>query len=89
MGLFSGPDTARLEARVARVERMLTMVMEHLGLELPAHPAADAIREAVDAGRKIEAIKLYREATGAGLAEAKDAIDRGTWEAALHGIDGG
>ena len=28
------------------------------------------------AGRKIEAIKLYREFTGVGLAEAKDIIER-------------
>jgi large subunit ribosomal protein L7/L12 len=26
-------------------------------------------------GKKIEAIKIYREATGVGLKEAKDAVD--------------
>jgi ribosomal protein L7/L12 len=30
----------------------------------------------VEAGRKIAAIKIYRENTGVGLAEAKDAVDR-------------
>ena len=30
----------------------------------------------VQGGQKIEAIKLYRELTRAGLAEAKDAVDR-------------
>ena len=34
------------------------------------------IMNALIAGRKIEAIKLYREATGKGLKEAKDFIDR-------------
>ena len=34
-----------------------------------------SIQAALFAGRKIEAIKLYREATEAGLAEAKDAMD--------------
>lgn len=34
-----------------------------------------AIQNAVRAGQKIEAIKLYREKTGLGLKEAKDAID--------------
>jgi len=34
-----------------------------------------AIREALFAGRKIEAIKRYRECTGQGLREAKDFID--------------
>jgi hypothetical protein len=33
------------------------------------------IRNAVLAGRKIEAIKLYREYSGLGLKEAKDAVE--------------
>ena len=36
----------------------------------------DQVRKLVAAGRLIDAIKLYREATGLGLKEAKDAIDR-------------
>jgi ribosomal protein L7/L12 len=41
-------------------------------------PAVDhmpAIEEAVRAGRKLEAIKLYREMTGLGLKESKDAVE--------------
>jgi len=34
-----------------------------------------AIEKAVFTGRKIEAIKLYRKATGEGLAEAKRAVE--------------
>jgi hypothetical protein len=41
-----------------------------------------AIKEALFAERKIEAIKLYRECTGVGLAEAKSAVE--TLEAELH-----
>jgi len=33
------------------------------------------IRKAIFAGRKIEAIKLYREFSGLGLKEAKDAVE--------------
>ena len=33
------------------------------------------INDALAAGRKVEAIKLYREFTGTGLKEAKDFID--------------
>ena len=33
------------------------------------------ILDAIKAGRKIEAIKLYRDATGAGLKEAKEFIE--------------
>lgn len=35
-----------------------------------------SIREALYRGRKIEAIKIYREVTGMGLAEAKAAVER-------------
>ena len=35
----------------------------------------DDINAQIAAGRMIDAIKLYREATGAGLAEAKEAVE--------------
>lgn len=35
----------------------------------------DAICEAIYAGRKIEAIKLYREETGQGLKESKEFVE--------------
>lgn len=35
----------------------------------------DAVRQALFRGNKIEAIKLYREATGLGLTESKEFID--------------
>lgn len=34
-----------------------------------------AVREQIERGNKIEAIRLYREATGVGLKEAKDAVE--------------
>ena len=37
---------------------------------------SDDVIAAVDAGRKIEAIKILRDETGLGLKEAKDAVDR-------------
>lgn len=33
------------------------------------------IRQLLDSGNKIQAVKVYREKTGAGLAEAKDAVE--------------
>lgn len=38
--------------------------------------AIDHVRKLVASGRTIDAIKLYREITGLGLKEAKEAIDR-------------
>jgi ribosomal protein L7/L12 len=35
----------------------------------------DRVRSLLDAGQKIAAIKAFREATGAGLAEAKEAVE--------------
>jgi ribosomal protein L7/L12 len=35
----------------------------------------DRVRALLDAGQKIAAIKAFREATGAGLAEAKEAVE--------------
>jgi CHASE3 domain sensor protein len=37
---------------------------------------SDDVIAAVDAGRKIEAIKILRAETGLGLAEAKDVVDQ-------------
>jgi hypothetical protein len=43
---------------------------------VPADPRLPrAFFEAVSDGKKIQAIKLYREATGVGLKEAKDYVD--------------
>jgi hypothetical protein len=41
---------------------------------IPEHDMQQ-IRAAIFAGRKIEAIKLYREASGQGLKESKDFVD--------------
>lgn len=41
---------------------------------LPASKT-NGVREALRSGNKIEAIKIYREATGLGLKESKDAVE--------------
>jgi ribosomal protein L7/L12 len=46
------------------------------GQELEIDPAVlDEVRGLSDSGRKVEAIKRLREATGLGLAEAKDIVE--------------
>lgn len=67
----------RADRRTARVERKLDLVIEHLGIEPDsAVPGLDEVRALVRDGKKIQAIKAYREATGAALVEAKEAVDR-------------
>jgi hypothetical protein len=46
-----------------------------------------AIKETILAGNKIEAIKLYREQHGVGLAEAKEAVEK--LEVELRGSQAG
>jgi hypothetical protein len=72
---FKPSDVARLRRLEAKVDLILT----HLGLEY-ADPAAGGLSEEVkaladDPARKIQAIKLHREQTGVGLAEAKAAVE--------------
>lgn len=70
---FSADDAARLR----RVERKLDLILAHLGLEF-TEPGADlpeTARALAERGDTIAAIKAYREATGARLAEAKRVVD--------------
>ena len=64
-------------ARITRIERKLNMLLRHNGIDfLQDLPLSDRVKQlAGDPARKIEAIKIYREETGAGLKEAKDAIE--------------
>ncbi|GGV72484.1 ribosomal protein L7/L12 [Streptomyces thermoviolaceus] len=70
-----GMQFSRSERRVARLEHKLDQIMAHLGLQ-DDDPRLQQVHELARTGRQIEAIKVYREVTGAGLKEAKDAVDR-------------
>ncbi|MEU6866333.1 hypothetical protein ABZ924_24260 [Streptomyces sp. NPDC046876] len=67
--------TRALERRAERAERRLGLLLDHLGVEEPEPAGLDEVRALLRAGRTIEAIKAYRGLTGAGLAEAKQAVD--------------
>ena len=66
---------SRADRRAARIEHNLDLILGHLGLTEP-EPWSDEVNALVRDGKKIQAIKVYREATGAGLKEAKDAVDK-------------
>jgi hypothetical protein len=69
-------DTVDREGRrLAAVERKLDLIMAHLGIQEPEPVVPGAVLQELLAGRKIQAIKEYRKATGAGLKEAKDAVE--------------
>ncbi|WP_040775691.1 ribosomal protein bL12 [Nocardia pneumoniae] len=77
----------RLERKVDALHDKLDLIMNHLGIQQaatplgssPHVPSGDGMAE-IDAllaqGKKIHAIKRYRELTGSGLKEAKDAVER-------------
>ncbi|MFZ3565999.1 ribosomal protein L7/L12 [Streptomyces sp. BH097] len=67
----------RADRRTARVERKLDLIIDHLEIGTDTLvPGLDGVRALVRDGKKIEAIKAYREATGVGLKEAKDEVER-------------
>lgn len=74
---FAGVEarTKRTDRRMARVERKLDLVLDHLGLH-QADPDLERVAALLRDGKNIQAIKVYREITGAGLKEAKEAVER-------------
>ncbi|QHC20858.1 ribosomal protein L7/L12 [Streptomyces sp. GS7] len=65
-----------LEQRLARLEAKVDLLLAQAGVEQPQDPRMAQLDELLAEGKQIQAIKVYREITGAGLAEAKEAIDR-------------
>ncbi len=70
-----------LQSRVRELEDKLQFLYHRLNIDYTsASPDSDPafspqIQEALRRGDKIEAIKIYRQLTNAGLAEAKQAVD--------------
>ena len=74
----SDQEIIKLKQKVRTLEYQLNFILDHLQLIPPREPEPRVSPEILDLvrdGRKIEAIKLYREETGVGLKEAKDYID--------------
>lgn len=71
---------AQLEVQVDWLRQLVDHLYGELGVAAPAYrppvpKVDDEISRAIDAGRMITATKLYRERTGVGLMEAKDAVE--------------
>jgi len=64
---------ARLEAQVAQLSRQGSSGQP--ALPLPPEPWMAEVQALRRSGKLIHAIKLYREHTGVGLKEAKDAVE--------------
>ena len=59
-----------------RVQEKLDALLKSAGVQYdPSAGIQEAVTEAIRANKMIEAVKLYRAATGVGLKEAKDAVE--------------
>jgi len=65
----------RLERKVKRMDLSLSLLLNRMEFEIPSQLSDRVKQMALDPYRKLEAIKLYREETGVGLKEAKEAIE--------------
>jgi ribosomal protein L7/L12 len=67
-----------LEMRLAELERRVEMLERQSSFAVPQNNMSASQIDLTDLlrrGNKIEAIKMYREATGCGLREAKEYVD--------------
>ncbi|WIX91811.1 hypothetical protein [Amycolatopsis sp. DG1A-15b] len=65
----------RVDRRLARVERKLDAIADRLGVST-GEPELPEVTALLRQGKKIQAIKAYRDSTGADLKEARDAVER-------------
>lgn len=75
VGLSSSTTERRLSRRLDRMERKLDAIVAQLGVTIE-EPGLAEVTALVREGKKIQAIKVYRENTGADLKEARDAVER-------------
>ncbi len=75
LALFIWSGFERHTRRVAAMDRKLDAIIEELGIVDRVHDLT-RVRELVRADDRVGAVKAYREETGAGLVEAKQAVDR-------------
>ena len=70
-------QAASIRRDVARLDRKMNLILQQMNISFDEYVGiSDRVKElARDPSRKIEAIKVYREETGAGLADAKKAVE--------------
>ena len=66
----------RTRERLERIEAQVKLISDRLGIpfDLPSSNLPIEVAGLVHEGKRIEAIKLYREMTGCSLEEARDAV---------------
>ncbi len=64
--------------RIRRIDAKIEMLLDHFEIHHRPQDSFEQFARLVREGRKIDAIRLYRQETGASLVEAKTAIEGGT-----------
>jgi ribosomal protein L7/L12 len=76
---FFTPERQRIDQlsrQLVQMERKVDLILDHLGLEFVADDALAEVRRMLDEGRKVDAVKAYRELyPGMGLREAKEKVE--------------
>ena len=74
---YAGAASLSISQRVnlSRIERKLDALLQHHGIELHSKLSPEVQRLSAAPNQKIAAIKLHREQTGLGLAEAKAEVE--------------
>lgn len=68
----------KLKLQVARLERQISFLLDHLGLAYPEEPDYGASPEVVAlarSGKKTQAIKLYMQEANVGMKVAKEFVE--------------
>jgi ribosomal protein L7/L12 len=69
-------DVSDLVKRQLRTEAKVDLLLKHAGITFDPHAnVPPGVLDALRAGNKIEAIRQYRQATGADLKAAKDFVE--------------
>jgi ribosomal protein L7/L12 len=77
VALYFGLVLHAIERRQSQIEQSLLVLSRHLGLvgEAGSAPSERVRGLAADRGRYVEALKAYREETGADLKQAQRVVD--------------
>ncbi len=65
----------KVQRRADRIEHKLDLILGHLDIPVPG-PDLERVTALLREGKRIEAIKVYRQLTDADLKEAKEAVER-------------
>jgi ribosomal protein L7/L12 len=77
--MVTDAEVGTLRMRVKQLEGQVAFLYQHLGVTYIPEPGPESdprVIEQIEKGNMIEAIKIYRELTDVGLAEAKMSVEQ-------------